>query len=95
MSFGTNSSRNGDGGPYWQLLQTSEVEGLPWAQEIEGKVNVFNKPVHEFLDVFVPGRGPPKPPSKKVLNNAFKKTGAKGKKVDQSSILVRLPVRMA
>ena len=88
MSFGTaDSSIDWDtsgGEPYWRFLQTSEVERLPWAQEIEGKVNVFNKPVEEFLNVFVPGRGPSD--HKKASRNAFERNNDR---VDETLDLVR------
>ena len=77
---------------YEDTLQTSEVNKLSWAKEIEGKVSVFDGPVEDFLDIFVP-----KPdseclgkPSDANIRNAFENnmTG-KGTETNKYPALVR------
>ena len=81
---------------YWEIEQTDEVNELPWAQEIETKINVFNEPIQEFLDVFVRGSGASTQPSKKSLKMVFKKSGTKGDEVvhEEHPTLVSRDVRV-
>lgn len=41
-----------------QTLQTSELNRDSWADEIEGKINLFDKPLGEFFKQFVPSPSP-------------------------------------
>lgn len=81
---------------YWEIEQTDEVNELPWAQEIETKINVFNEPIQQFLDVFVRGSGESTQPSKKSPEMAFKKSGTRGKEVvhEKHPTLVSRDVRV-
>ena len=56
---------------YSQTLQTSELNRLSWEKEIEGKVSVFDKPVDEFLDVFVPGPSASRRMNAERIKDAF------------------------
>ena len=77
---------------YEDTLQTSEVNKLSWAKEIEGKVSVFDGPVDDFLDIFVPKPDSecPGKPSDANIRNAFESmiTG-KGKEARKYPALVR------
>ena len=77
---------------YEDTLQTSEVNKLSWAKEIEGKVSVFDGPVNDFLDIFVPKPDSecPGKHSNANIRNAFESimTG-KGKEVRKYPALVR------
>ncbi|EPS97687.1 hypothetical protein FOMPIDRAFT_1052244 [Fomitopsis schrenkii] len=91
MNYGTHSLRGNKpgGSPYWQLLETNEVNRLPWAKEIENKINLFNAPVEEFLDVFVPGPRPSKKLTKKSLMYAFKTVRFEDKQGEECPTLIR------
>ncbi|EPS97259.1 hypothetical protein FOMPIDRAFT_1052476 [Fomitopsis schrenkii] len=91
MGNGTQSLKKDDIGdtPYWRLLDTSELNRLPWAQRIEGKINLFDEPVErEFLDVFVPGPGPSKQLPQKDLMYTFKTFDIKCKQGEECSKLI-------
>ncbi|EPS97261.1 hypothetical protein FOMPIDRAFT_1052478 [Fomitopsis schrenkii] len=91
MSDGTCSLRKNRPGatPYsGKLLGTSEVNRLPWTQEIEGKIILFNEPVEEFLDVFVPGPRPSKQLFEKNPMDAFKAVNLNGKRGEELPRLI-------
>ena len=77
---------------YEDTLQTSEVNKLSWAKEIEGKVSVFDGPVENFLDIFVPKPDSecPVKPSDANIRSAFESdmTG-KGTETNKYPALVR------
>ncbi|EPS97271.1 hypothetical protein FOMPIDRAFT_1052487 [Fomitopsis schrenkii] len=90
MLFGTPISAKGGTGVTQQghTRQKHEVNRSSWAKEIEGKVSVFDAPVKDFLDVFVPGPKSSKRPSKKTLRGAFVNVDADGKEVEKYPDLI-------
>lgn len=65
---------------FWETLNTNDVKRLSWAQEIEDMISVFDKPVQDFLDVFVPGPTPSRQPSNNSLKDDFREVGGKDNK---------------
>ncbi|KAI0730081.1 hypothetical protein C8Q72DRAFT_911182 [Fomitopsis betulina] len=63
------------------MLNTNDMKRLSWAQEIEDVISVFDKPIQDFLDVFVPGPTPSRKPSNNSLKDDFK-VGGKDNKPD-------------
>ncbi|EPS97690.1 hypothetical protein FOMPIDRAFT_1024958, partial [Fomitopsis schrenkii] len=90
MLFGTPKSAKGGTGvtQHGHTLQKHEVNRSSWAKEIKGKVSVFDAPVKDFLDIFVPGPKPSKRPSKKILRDAFVNVDPNGKEVDKYPDLI-------
>ena len=72
-----------------QTLQTSELNRTSWAKEIEGKVSVFDKPVDEFLDVFVPGTGASRQVTAESIKGAFGDVPIASKEAEKYPDLVR------
>lgn len=83
MTYGTHSLKREEAG-----LSTNEGHRLPWAKEIECKINVFNEPVQHFFKVFVPGSGPSKQLSTKIMKDALKKVDFRGRPGDKYTALV-------
>ena len=74
---------------YSQTLQTSELNRLSWEKEIAGKVSVFDKPLDEFLDVFVPGRGASRQLHARKIKNAFLDVPLESNETEKYPDLVR------
>lgn len=74
---------------YSQTLQTSDLNRTSWAKEIEGKVSVFDKPLDEFLDVFVPGPGASRQLHARRIKNAFGDVPLKSNETEKYPDLVR------
>lgn len=74
---------------YSQTLQTSELNKMSWAKELEGKVNLYDKPLDEFLDVFVPGPGASRALHADRVKNAFKDVSLTGREAEKYPDLVR------
>ena len=72
-----------------QTLQTSELNRTSWAKEIEGKVSVFDKPVAEFLDVFVPGPGASRRANAERIKDAFRGVPVASNETEKYPDLVR------